>query len=128
MGWGCAGGRRFPPPGDFAIRWRYPRMVRDASLDPENLRQPGQKKQRPPVETLFEKAMAAIKDKPMRAGRFFDLLQSIAGTRDRARELRAKLDQAEYTAELDLRERGVHIVWVGTPAQIARLREAASHE
>jgi hypothetical protein len=117
--------RNFPPPGGFAIRWRYPRMVRDASLDPENLRQPQQKKkERPDVNTLFEKAMALFKDGPLKVGMFEDLVAPVAETRARVRELRARLLTAGYIAEREIRGDRRHEVWLGTPAQIARLPDA----
>ena len=118
--------RNFPPPGDFAIRWRFPRMVRDASLDPENLRQPEQrKKERPAVDTLFERAMALFKKGPLRAGIFEDLATPIAETRARYRELRARLLEAGYIAQHELRGDCRHEVWLGTPAQIGELRNAS---
>ena len=121
--------RNFAPPGDFAIRWRFPRMVRDASLDPENLRQPDQrKKERPAVDTLFERAMALFKKGPLRAGIFADLAFPLAATRDRVRELRARLLTAGYIAQHEVRERGKHEVWLGTPAQIAEVKNATLQE
>ncbi len=118
--------RNFPPPGGFAIRWRYPRMVRDASLDPENLRQPGKKKERPEVDTLFEKAMALVKDGPLEVGIFDALIAPMAETRERTRELRARLCKDKYLVKHDIRAHGVHDVWIGTAAQIEKVINAAS--
>jgi len=120
--------RNFPPPGGFAIRWRYPRMVRDASLDPENLRKPGKKKERPGVDTLFEKTMALFKGGPLTAGDFDDLAAPIAETRERLRELRARLLLDHYIFKHEYRARGRNDVWLGTAAQIERMTNASSME
>ena len=121
--------RNFAPPGEFAIRWRYPRMIRDVALDPEALRKPEERKnERPAVETLFEKALALFKDGPLKAAIFGDLIRPEAGTRDRVRELRARLVTAGYLAQHETRQRGAHESWIGTPAQIERLRNANPQE
>lgn len=120
--------RNFPPQPDFTIRWRFPRMVRDETLDPQDLRQPAapKKKPRPPVDTLFEQAMALFGDGPLRAGMFQDLATPIAGSRDRCRELRARLVQAGRLACHHVRQRATHESWLGTPDQIEEIRRASS--
>lgn len=60
--------RNFPPQPPFVIRWQYPRMTRDANLDPAALRQPRRVVATAPratVQELGEVALRLVKEKPL---------------------------------------------------------------
>jgi len=72
--------------------------------------------------------MALFKDGPIRAGDFDVLAAPIAETRERLRELRARLVHDHYIFRHEYRARGRNDVWLGTAAQIERMTNALSKE
>ncbi len=117
--------RNFAPPDPFVMRWNYPLMMRDAELDPARLLKPRNMRtaDRPEVDTLVPQATELVSRGPMKTGMFRAKLQRIAGTQSRARELFAALIADAHLAQYEVRGRGQHDTWIGTPAQIEQLRK-----
>jgi hypothetical protein len=71
--------------------------------------------------------VALFKDGPLRARAFDDLIGPVAGTRERIRDLRARLLSGGYLARHEVRGDRRHEVWLGTPAQIDDLSKRPAH-
>lgn len=125
--------RNYADDGPRVIVWEDGAFRVDHSLDavPESgMDRIRKRNARPPVEDLTGAALDALRrDGPLPAARFMPLLYSLAGTQQRARELKSVLMASGAVEKHEDRGRGRYTLLYGTPNQIRALEaEGACHE